>query len=76
MCLASTGRIISLEPGGAVVEVDGRLRWASTSLLPDVRVGEWVLISALTILDRLDSDEEFALQDGATAMLERDGRTE
>jgi hydrogenase assembly chaperone HypC/HupF len=43
MCLTTPGRIVSLEPDGAIVDVDGRQRWASTALFSDLKIGDYVV---------------------------------
>jgi hydrogenase assembly chaperone HypC/HupF len=70
MCLTTPGRIVSLEPDGAIVDVDGRQRWASTALFSDLKIGDYVLISALTILDHLDLGEAEAMRNLARTLLE------
>jgi hydrogenase assembly chaperone HypC/HupF len=57
MCLAFPGRVVELDGAGAVVESDGRRRRAATFLLPAVQVGDWVTVSAGTILGRLEPAE-------------------
>lgn len=57
MCIAFPGRVLAIEEAGAVLEVDGRQRRASTLLQPEVRVGDWVLVGAGTVLRRLEADE-------------------
>jgi hydrogenase assembly chaperone HypC/HupF len=57
MCIGYPGRVIVIDASGAVVATEGRNRRASTLLLPDVAVGDWVTVAAGTIVDRLDPDE-------------------
>jgi len=57
MCVAFPGRVTDVDAVGATVDTEGRRRRASTLLLPDVAVGDWVLVAAGTIVDRLDPDE-------------------
>ncbi len=57
MCIEAPGRIVAIEPAGAVVEFAGRRRRASTLLVPDARVGDWVTVAAGTIVDRLSPAE-------------------
>jgi hydrogenase assembly chaperone HypC/HupF len=54
MCLAFPGRVVAVDEEGASVVTEGRVRRASTLLVPDVVVGEWVTVAAGTIVDRLD----------------------
>jgi hydrogenase assembly chaperone HypC/HupF len=53
MCLDLPGRVIGRDGDSATVIVDGRVRSATTLLLPDVAVGEWVYVAAGAIVDRL-----------------------
>jgi hydrogenase expression/formation protein HypC len=57
MCIAFPGLVIGLDHGDAVVEVDGRQRRASLRMQTDVRIGDWVLVGAGSVLRRLDPDE-------------------
>jgi hydrogenase maturation factor len=70
VCLAASGQIISLEDDGAIVAVGGRRSWASTALIPDLQVGQWVLISGVTVLDRLTVVEAATLANLAWAALQ------
>ena len=55
MCLGFPGRVVAVDPTGATVETDGRRRRANTLLAPDLAVGEWVYVSAGTVIERLDA---------------------
>lgn len=57
MCVAFPSRVIAVDDAGATVDQEGRLRRASTLLVPDIRPGEWVYVAAGTILDRIRPDE-------------------
>jgi hydrogenase assembly chaperone HypC/HupF len=57
MCLGFPGLVIAVDAAGATVETDGRRRRANTLLTPDVAVGEWVYVSAGTVIERLTPDE-------------------
>ena len=57
MCLDYPARIIWRDDMQAVVKADGRHRRASTLLMPDVAVGDWVYVSAGHIVDRISSAE-------------------
>ena len=57
MCLGVPGLVIAIDPTGATVETDGRRRRANTLLMPDIEVGEWVYVSAGTVIERLDAQE-------------------
>lgn len=70
MCVAIPGRVLSVDEDGALVEVRGRRRRASTVLLPDVRPGEPVLIANGMIVERLSEDESAERDAIFGAMLE------
>jgi hydrogenase assembly chaperone HypC/HupF len=57
MCITAPAQVVDLDAQGAVVDVDGRRRRASTLVIPDVAVGDWVMVGAGTVLRRLDPEE-------------------
>ena len=57
MCLTVPGEIIAIEGDEAVVRVDGRLRRAATMALPDIRVGDQVIVAAGSVIARLEPAE-------------------
>lgn len=63
MCIAFPGRVVALEGDDAVVELDGRRRRASLRMQADVRVGDWVLVGAGSVLRRLAPDEATQIHD-------------
>lgn len=63
MCIAFPGRVVAIDPGGALVETEGRLRRASTLLVDDLAIGDWVTVAAGTILVRLEPDEAAEIQE-------------
>ena len=54
MCVTMPGRVVAVDPDGATVQMSGRVRRASTLLHPEVEVGEWVIVAAGAIIERLD----------------------
>lgn len=56
MCLDFPGQVISRDGDQVVVETDGRRRRATTLLVPDIDVGEWVYVAAGAVIERLDPD--------------------
>lgn len=54
MCMTLPARVVALDPLGATVETEGRPSHVSTVLEPDVGVGDWVLVSAGTVVRRLE----------------------
>jgi hydrogenase expression/formation protein HypC len=69
MCLTFPGRVVAVDEDGATVELQGRMRRASTLVAPDVIVGDWVLVGAGTILERLDPGRAEAMAEGAATAL-------
>ncbi len=63
MCLALTGRIVSLEADDAVLDIDGRAVVASRVLVPDALVGDWVTVGAGWLLARITADEARSLRE-------------
>lgn len=63
MCIAFPGRVVAIDAVGAVVETEGRRRRASTLLLSDVAVGDWVTVAVGTIVERLEPDQAAQIQD-------------
>ncbi|MGQ9571705.1 MAG: HypC/HybG/HupF family hydrogenase formation chaperone [Dehalococcoidia bacterium] len=58
MCLAIPARVIELgEQGLGLVELGGVVREASFMLLPDVQVGDYLLLHAGYALQKLDEME-------------------
>ena len=55
MCLTAPARVVALDNGEATVLLGGRERRASTLVVPEVAVGDWVIVAAGTILERIDS---------------------
>jgi hydrogenase assembly chaperone HypC/HupF len=54
MCLSFPGRVVAIDELGAAVDMEGRLRRALTTFAPETQVGDWVLVSAGSIVQRLD----------------------
>ncbi len=57
MCLAIPGKILSLDADLATVEVSGVRREVNVALLPDLEVGDWILIHVGFALSRLNEEE-------------------
>ncbi len=57
MCLAVPARIIDRSDMMATVEVSGVTRRVSLMLLPDARVGEYVLVHAGFAIQTVDEEE-------------------
>ena len=57
MCVAYPGQVLEIAGEQALVETDGQTRRASTMLVPETTVGDWVVVAAGTVLRILDPDE-------------------
>jgi hydrogenase expression/formation protein HypC len=57
MCLSVPGRVVAIDGDEAVVDVDGRLRRASTLPVGRLAVGDRVIVAAGSVMARLDTTE-------------------
>jgi hydrogenase expression/formation protein HypC len=57
MCVAIPGRVVSIEGHQAELDVLGARRTAGTLLVPEVKVGDYVLTSVGMITEILAEDE-------------------
>ncbi len=57
MCLAVPGQLIELNGEQGKVDMHGSEVEVSTVLVPEVKLGDWVLIHAGFAIQRLDEDE-------------------
>jgi len=57
MCLSVPGEIVAIVGDDAVVRIEGRLRRASILPVPDVNVGDRVIVAAGSVMARLDAEE-------------------
>jgi len=68
MCLTEPGMVVAVEPGAATVAFGSRRRRALTLLVPDVRVGDQVVVSAGAVIRRVGDADARAMRDAfATA---------
>ena len=56
MCLDFCARVVSRDVDEVVVDNEGRMRRASTLLVPETRVGDWVYVAAGTVIERVEPD--------------------
>ncbi len=66
MCLAVTGKVISIEGMTGVVDMGGVTRTVSLHLVPEVEVGSYVLLHAgfaIQIIDEQEAMTTMALLD-------------
>jgi hydrogenase assembly chaperone HypC/HupF len=54
MCIDFAARVVSRDGDSVVVEAEGRLRHASTLLVPEVAVGDWVYVAVGTVVEIID----------------------
>lgn len=76
MCLAVPAKVLSLDGTKAEVDFGGVSREADVTLVPDVAVGDYVLIHAGFAIQRLDekeAEESLALFRELAQALEEDG---
>ena len=57
MCLAVPAKIISIEDLMATVDISGVTRQVSLMLLPEAKIGEYVLIHAGFAIQSIDEEE-------------------
>jgi hydrogenase expression/formation protein HypC len=57
MCVTYPGQVLEIAGDSALVEIDTLRRRASMVLVPEAKVGDWVIVAAGTILEVLDPDE-------------------
>ncbi|HXP33049.1 MAG TPA: HypC/HybG/HupF family hydrogenase formation chaperone [Acidimicrobiales bacterium] len=72
MCVTWPAQVVSIDAQGATVDTEGRRRRASTVVVPDVVVGDWVLVGMGTILERLDPDVAREMCDAMRAAFAED----
>ena len=57
MCVTYPGQVLEVGDDSALVEIDGRRRRASLLLVPEVAVGDWVIVATGTVLEIVDAEE-------------------
>lgn len=57
MCVAYPGQVLEVANDMALVETDRRRQRASLVLVPEVAVGDWVIVASGAVLSILDPDE-------------------
>jgi hydrogenase assembly chaperone HypC/HupF len=66
MCLTAPARVLAVDADGAIVLLGGHERRASTLVVPEVTVGDWVIVAAGTILERIVQPEAAELAAAVT----------
>ncbi|MCX7954321.1 MAG: HypC/HybG/HupF family hydrogenase formation chaperone [Bacteroidales bacterium] len=59
MCLSIPCKVVSIENDKAVVSIGGNLYEASLQLVDDVKVGDYVLLHAGFVIQKLNEDEAY-----------------
>ena len=57
MCLSVPAKVVKLEDGFACVDVGGNILRASTALLEEVKVGDYLLVHAGFAIAKYDEEE-------------------
>lgn len=57
MCLSVPGKIISINNNIATIDYNGETREAGTALLPKVKTGDYVIVSAKMIMQVIPEQE-------------------
>ena len=57
MCIAIPGRVVAIEDNQAEIDVLGVRRRAGTIIVPELAVGDYVLMSAGMIVEIMDADD-------------------
>jgi hydrogenase expression/formation protein HypC len=60
MCLAIPARIVSIKGTLAEVEIEGMSTQADLSVLPDVKIGDYVMVHAGLAIQKYDEEEALA----------------
>ena len=63
MCLTVPGQVIAIDELGASVQIGDRVRRAMSIFVPEIAVGDWVILSAGSILRVLDPEEAQLIRD-------------
>ena len=71
MCIGYPGRVVAVSESSAVVDTNGRRRCATTLLVPDVAIGDFVTVAAGTIVERLDPADAAEIHRLLDAAVER-----
>ena len=75
MCLAVPANVIECEGGDGVADMCGNRVRINTLLVPEVRVGDWVLVHAGFAIQKLDAAAAADLWSLVSSASARSGRT-
>lgn len=77
MCKAIPRKVLQVAAGKIEVLYDGEPRWVANEVVPDLREGEYVMVYAEQVLERMPADEAediIRFCDELEAMLEEASR--
>ncbi len=57
MCLSIPGKVISIDGDKAIIDYSGEKREASLALKKDISVGDFVIVSAKMVMEKVPEDE-------------------
>ena len=57
MCLAIPGKVVKIESDIAVIDYSGETRKASVSLIDDLKVGDYVLVNAGFVMEKIPEEQ-------------------
>lgn len=57
MCLSLPGKVMLIKDDVAIIDYDGEIREAGISFVPDIAAGEYVIVSAKMIMQRVPEDD-------------------
>ncbi|NQU97912.1 HypC/HybG/HupF family hydrogenase formation chaperone [Candidatus Woesearchaeota archaeon] len=57
MCLSVPGKIIEIKGDKAIVDYQGEKREASLALKKDSKIGDYVIVSAKFVMEKIPADE-------------------
>ena len=69
MCLTMPGRVAALDRSGAWIRCGDEEYRATTLLIPDIAVGDYVLVQAGLIVERLTAEEAAEIAAALDALL-------
>lgn len=77
MCQAIPRQVLRVAPGKAEILYDGEPRWVAVHGIPDLAAGEYVVVYAAQVLERMprgEAEEMLRFLDELDAMLEEASR--
>lgn len=63
MCMSVPGRVVRIDGGSAEVERGGRLYPCNALLVPEARVGDWVLTHASLVVSVITEEEAASIEE-------------